>query len=708
MESSAPRVSVLSGATTTMADQGLDAEDKLDDDDVWDADFVDELVKLEEAALSTQAYRQQPPVQPQAQFHTPLLPPPRRLPPPSELSYSPPRQLSQRAPQASHTSAIHDSFAPHGTDIAKERELGALQKELNRVSKQLSHLEKECSELRKEKEKNLEQLRMAKDAEVNLRKNMEMDGLNSNPLNPGIPEAHQNVKPYNKLGSCTKSCDTGRYKTTDVSTSASQETCCRSEKLFDLWNSNDQKQGRVLVAKLYKTCEMDFHVLFGYLNSPKNCSNMASSDQQSPFQTIEYAKVLHLYSVFTKISNDILRLEDLLEALVDLCNLKNVFIVHWSLRVLHKILSDSSSMEKEFCERENVAVEESTSGIVQSATNRFGAEEEILSFANVAEMLKQGQNPFALKLSYAKTSDFSGFANHSCAASVSGVYQVSLFERMCLIATKNDDERVRCEALSIMNLILMRHNAYLERYKFAGESVFHSLSQLLRREAGFSVQDQAVHALYLLCNCPKVIAMISSCLKEDGDLTCSKDINDNNFPTFQGLNEILIGLADCVACYGSATAEEMRLRRNAIFFLAFLGSSGKSGFEILLNHRLPKGSNFLAIILQSILSDLDLQASKSSRRSRIVLEQCLLIREALILLNRLVSHPQYSISVLNALTATRDMASTTVEVANRLTQNGKLLWQDDNTTRQTRECEILKLAGVFKKRVFTFLGDNIS
>ena len=100
----------------------------------------------------------------------------------------------------------------------------------------------------------------------------------------------------------TTDCDTGRDKTNEASTSALQETFCHSEKLFGVWNSNDQKQGRVLVAKLYKTCEMDVHLLFGYLNSPINGSNMASSDQQGPLQTIEYEKVLHLYSVFTKVN----------------------------------------------------------------------------------------------------------------------------------------------------------------------------------------------------------------------------------------------------------------------------------------------------------------------------------------------------------------------------------------------------------------------
>lgn len=462
------------------------------------------------------------------------------------------------------------------------------------------------------------------------------------------------------------------------------------------------------MEKLFKTCEADFHVLFNCMNSPENDSNMASSHQQHSLQPTEFAKVLHLYSVITKISNDILRLEDLLEALVELSNLKNVFIVHWSLRVLHKILRNTSSMEKEFDKRENVTVEEPISANIEHDTNgRGNTEKDCLSLSNVAEMLKQGQIPSTLKFSNAKVPVFSGFSNHNFTTSVSGVYLVSLFEHMCRIAIENNDELVRCEALSIMNLILMRHNAYLERDNFAGELVFRSLSKFLRKEAGFSVQDQAVHALYLLFNCPKVIAMIFSCLNEDGELMCSKDMNANSFPT-QELNAILIGLADCVACYGSGTAEEMKLRRNAISFLAFLGSSGKSGFEILLNHKLPKDTNFLPIILQSIVSDLDMQASEPAKLSSIVMEQYLVVREALILLNRLVSHPQYAIPVLKALTETRDKASMTVDVAYRLTQKSKLVWEDDNTTKQIRESEILELARVFKKRVFTYLEDNFS
>ncbi|KAK4435515.1 protein SENSITIVE TO UV 2 [Sesamum alatum] len=675
-----------------MASEGFDAEE-------WDADFLDQLVQAEELALSTQISHQQHPQQPP------------RAPPSCVVSYSPPRELSQRTRETSYASGIpdtFDSFAPRGTHFAKEQELDRLKKELNRVSKQLNHLEQECWELRKERDKKEEQLKVVhsrievKDAEFHLPKSTERDCLVSTPEDPGTSAVRTNANLSDQQpGSWTKSC-----KTVGVQTDKTTESC-GSEKLSGLWNSDNQELGRVLVAKLFMTCEEDFHVLFGYLNS-QNDSGMTLSDQLCP-QPIEATKVSSLFTVLTEISNGTSRLKDLLEALLDLCSLKNVVIVHRSLRVLHMILINSTSMEKEFGKRENVTFEEPFSENSKSDSNGYGIlEKESLCFANVAEMLKQGPIRRGMRLSYDKTPDRSGFFGNRFGASISVVYWVSVFERMCQIAIKYNEEEIRREALSFMNLILMRHKAFVERVKFAGEPVFQCLSRLLRRGAGFSVQDQAVHTLYLLCNCPEVIARLSSGLEEDVEHACSKDINDKSISTFQGLNEILIGLADCVACYGTASAEELKLRRNAIVFLAFLGSSGKTGLEILINYSLPKGANFLAIILQSLKLDLDLQTLKPAQPSGIVREQCLLIREALILLNRLASHPQYSTPVLHALTNTRHMASTTVDIAARLTQKSKLLWQEDNTTKQIRESEIVDLAQVFKKRVFTFLGDSIS
>ena len=44
----------------------------------------------------------------------------------------------------------------------------------------------------------------------------------------------------------------------------------------------------------------------------------------------------------------------------------------------------------------------------------------------------------------------------------------------------------------------------------------------------------------------------------------------------------------------------------------------------------------------------------------------------------------------------------TMDIASRLSQKGKWLWQPDTM----RESEIVDLARIFKKRVFTFIEDS--
>lgn len=83
------------------------------------------------------------------------------------------------------------------------------------------------------------------------------------------------------------------------------------------------------------------------------------------------------------------------------------------------------------------------------------------------------------------------------------------------------------------------------------------------------------------------------------------------------------------------------------------------------------------------------------------------MREALILLNRLVSNPVYSASALQLLTKNRDMASLTIDISNRLSRKDQTSGQFDGMVRMMRESEIVDLARVFKKRVFTYMGDHI-
>jgi hypothetical protein len=53
------------------------------------------------------------------------------------------------------------------------------------------------------------------------------------------------------------------------------------------------------------------------------------------------------------------------------------------------------------------------------------------------------------------------------------------------------------------------------------------------------------------------------------------------------------------------------------------------------------------------------------------------------------------------------MASLTIDIANRLSRKDQKHWQSDSMTRQMRESEIVNLARVFKKRVYSYLGNSI-
>lgn len=82
----------------------------------------------------------------------------------------------------------------------------------------------------------------------------------------------------------------------------------------------------------------------------------------------------------------------------------------------------------------------------------------------------------------------------------------------------------------------------------------------------------------------------------------------------------------------------------------------------------------------------------------------LLLREALILLNRLSSHPMYSRPTLEALTGNKT-SSLTIDVVNRLSQRNRVLSEYyDNAKMIQLEAETMDLAQLFRSRVFTFLG----
>ncbi|EFH39725.1 binding protein [Arabidopsis lyrata subsp. lyrata] len=280
----------------------------------------------------------------------------------------------------------------------------------------------------------------------------------------------------------------------------------------------------------------------------------------------------------------------------------------------------------------------------------------------------------------------------------------SLFELMNQIASIRTEEDVKLEALSIMNIIVMSTDAYTARETFVSKEVFESISLLLRKEGGLHVRKEAIHLYYLLLNCPKLYDRFDSLHEEKNSSDTENDSEVNLFAT-EAFGKIFEGLADCLTS-PRKTSEDLELCRNVIMILALAASSGNSGYELLSNHKLPQDTNFLMVILHLLVAEIDSESTEFRPKAEILKARTLLMREILILLNRLVSGLSSSATILKELTKSRDMASLTVDAATRLSRKRNLLGQPENSVQRMRNTEIMDLARIFKRRVFAFLGDN--
>ncbi|KAI3792913.1 hypothetical protein L2E82_06806 [Cichorium intybus] len=376
------------------------------DFEIWDDEFLEKAIEATEAAVCsssnpTQPQRQAlpPPPPPHYVSHSSYSPPRavsssssistqqqrQVLPPPppphyaSHISYSPPRELSQRvkednhrnfpdrgfdypvslngfnrglnsAPPFPHSSRLHDE-----DKCSKQEEINRLKEELGRVSKVLTNLEQECLELRKDREKNEKHLRSvlpvngSKEAEAFCTKKSNLKNKDLCEEDPGSKGAIH----CKAVGVQTNE----HAMSTELTIEKNSSVTYHSRKLTDIWEpGNDQQPKTNLLSKLFVACGADLQVIFGCLglniSSKKTTTKMESSKHDLLYmapnhriQSVEAAKVSHLYSTLTKISYDPGRLDDLLEELVDLCQVQNTMIVHRCLCVLHVVLKHILSME---------------------------------------------------------------------------------------------------------------------------------------------------------------------------------------------------------------------------------------------------------------------------------------------------------------------------------------------------------------------------
>lgn len=85
------------------------------------------------------------------------------------------------------------------------------------------------------------------------------------------------------------------------------------KKLMGIWSStSDQSFGRILISKMFMSCQKDFHQLFGCMSikmpskvpsNPVACgsSNASGVDTKHSFHSSVAAKVSYLFTVLTKV-----------------------------------------------------------------------------------------------------------------------------------------------------------------------------------------------------------------------------------------------------------------------------------------------------------------------------------------------------------------------------------------------------------------------
>ncbi|CAF2091311.1 BnaAnng05680D [Brassica napus] len=696
----------------------MDEDDELGD---WGIDFLDEAIKLEESYLSTQPPPPAPPIVPppapssenvelhstgQQRHKTPARDP--------FASFSPPRVLSQRVAGGFNDAVtdyssvaavrpISPSSSTRRYDSEKDLEIERLKKELGRVSKQLLDMEQECSKLKKGKSKETELKNLH--SEINGR-------TRRTKLEPDAPTSVND----GGVDSTTGLDDKRSFKANGVQADLANHSDI-SKKLLDIWRtSNYQDPRRNLISELLLACSTDLQILFGFMNTstpPQEKDRQAAktlSNEQSS-KALESEKVYHLYSAVTKISYGLVNLKTLVEPLLDLCKAENAILVHRSLHVLHVLLEHVCGVEKKFDVRDNITDEESSScevaefhGYKGRKTNlSIGESEGRKTDLSVGDSAYSSSSIPLQGRADAESSKKSQKITDKAQPSWDANWY-SLFELMNQIACRRTEENVKLEAVSIMNIILMRTNAYTERETFVTKEVFESISLLLKKEAGLRVRKGAIHLFFLLLNCPKVLARFES-LHEENKSSASG--SQGNLFALEAFRKIFEGLADCLTS-PRKTSEDLELCRNVIMILALAASSGNSGYELLSSHNLPQETSFLMLILHLLAAEIDSESTELHPNAEIFKARTLLMREILILLNRLVSGSSSSCTILRELTKSRDMASLTVDAATRLSRKRNLLGQLESSVERMRGSEITDLARIFKRRVFAFLGDNSS
>uniref|UniRef100_A0A0E0JV21 Uncharacterized protein n=1 Tax=Oryza punctata TaxID=4537 RepID=A0A0E0JV21_ORYPU len=673
--------------------------------------------------------------------------------------FSPPRELSQRPAAVAEVSgreivavssgiAGADRFRGGGgvrrerdaREAADRREVERLKRELNRVSKQMNDVKNECSELKKDrtrkdleikaKEAEIQSLRRAnvasadkyagsmamdidqsvhapangalhaggsflastRGAETLNGRNKELsspqDGLNLNQRNQ--TDASEVLEESIRFESKGSKCK--EIKTVGIQTDlpGNNEYLEHKKVLVDRISSNlcavwgmptNNLMGRSLISKILVPCSEEILTLVQSTGSLDKCE--ASSEASSSVRNA----ISQVYDIIIKTSSDTIPIQTLLEALLNLAAVGNDAVVSRALRMLHSILQHLLNNRMMSNQRTNVSIEPCVNNTVHMERNSHKGISTSLNTPDAASLSRSHDGLHTGNMQLPLT------------------FWTSLFTAMLQIADKHSEENIRVDALSIMILIARTSDPKVEREKFGFTSVMEKLHQLLQKENGLLVKKHSVDLLFLLLNCPMTLKLLCNGGKDSPEQI--EAIRCENDRSQQAISSIFKDLSECLSCKARSSLG-IKLCRVVVTLLAYIASSGKLGYEVLLGPVTVRGANFLELIMEVLASQMEYDAALSNGEHELLKERYLLMREALILLNRLASHANFSKPTLEVLTSSKLCATLTIDVANQLPQRSKYPLRHLGEINIQMANDLAELAQKFRTRVHSFLEEQHS
>ncbi|XP_052142785.1 protein SENSITIVE TO UV 2 isoform X3 [Oryza glaberrima] len=667
--------------------------------------------------------------------------------------FSPPRELSQRpAAEVSSREIVAVSSGIAGADrfrggggggarrerdareAADRREVERLKRELNRVSKQMNDVKNECSELKKDrtrkdleikaKEAEIQSLRranvgsankyagsMAMDIDQSVHapangalhtgdsclastrraetlngRNKELsspqDGLCLNQRNQTYAsEVLEESVRFESKGSKHK-----EIKTVGVQTDlpGNNEYLEHKKVLVDRISSNlcavwgmptNSLMGRSLISKILVSCSEEILTLVQSTGSLDKCE--ASSEASSSVRNA----ISQVYDIIIKTSSDTIPIQTLLEALLNLAAVGNDAVVSRALRMLHSVLQhllNNRTMSNQRCLVINQVFD------IGSNTTRTVTSGIMFLLSHVLTIL---------------------FTWSGTVTKLPFTVWTSFFTAMLQIADRHSEENIRVDALSIMIIIARTSDPKVEREKFGFTSVMEKLHQLLQKENGLLVKKHSVDLLFLLLNCPTTLKLLCNGGKDSPEQI--EAIRCENDRSQEAISSIFKDLSECLSCRATSSLG-IKLCRVVVTLLAYIASSGKLGYEVLLGPVTVRGANFLELIMEVLASQMEYDTALSNGEHELLKERYLLMREVLILLNRLASHANFSKPTLEVLTSSKLCATLTIDVANQLPQRSTYPLRHLGEINIQMANDLAELAQKFRTRVHSFLEEQHS